>query len=154
MSGSGIGLVLGSYRGGSTYAPLYETFVIVPLILAMAVACLPISRYIRRRSQRPKPVANQWQALAAMSELGARGWRARINLYGSGAPAPVDAPPSRVPLVELEWTQFDEGCEHLLAARRLWAPTIGEALQRMVDERRTDIVLEQIERAADREGEL
>lgn len=31
-------------------------------------------------------------------------------------------------------------------ARRVWAPTIGEALQSMVEDRRTDLALERIER--------
>ena len=35
MSAAGVGSVIASYRGGSTYAPLYETFVIVPLIALM-----------------------------------------------------------------------------------------------------------------------
>ncbi len=151
--GSGTGPVIASYRGGSTYAPLYETFVIVPLILALALACVLIAVYLRRRSQRPRPVANQWQALAAMGELCARGWQAQINVYGHGAPAPADAPRSPVPLVELEWKQFDEGSERATAERRLWAPSIGEALQRMVDERRAYITLEEIEQAAAGEGE-
>ena len=60
---------------------------------------------------------------------------------------PADAPPARVPLVELEWKQFEEESGHVAVARRVWAPTIGEALQTMVEDRRTDIALEQIEQA-------
>jgi hypothetical protein len=41
-----------------------------------------------------------------------------------------------------------------VVARRVWAPRIDQALQSMVDDRRTDIALEQIERAADADGEL
>ena len=149
MSTAAIGLVLASYRGGSTYAPLYETFVIVPLIAVMTAACVAIGIYLRRRQRRPKPVADQWQALAVMGELCPHGWQAQITLYGWGAPVPDDAPPSRVPLVELEWKQFDEEPGRIAVARRVWAPTIGEALQSMVDDRRTDIALEQIERDAD-----
>jgi len=142
-------LVFASYRGGSTYAPLYETFVIVPLIAVMTGACVLIGIYLRRRHRRPKPVADQWQALAVMGELCPHGWQAQITLYGWGAPVPDDAPPSRVPLVELEWKQFDEEPGRVAVARRVWAPTIGEALQSMVEDRRTDIALEEIERAAD-----
>jgi hypothetical protein len=148
MSIAAIGLVLASYRGGSTYAPLYETFVIVPLIVVMTAACVAIAIYLRRRHRRPKPVADQWQALAVMGELCPHGWQAQITLYGWGAPVPDDAPPSRAPLVELEWKQFDEEPGRVAVARRVWAPTIGEALQSMVDDRRTDIALEQIERDA------
>jgi hypothetical protein len=149
MSVAAVGLVVASYRGGSTYAPLYETFVIVPLIAVMTAACVAIGIYLRRRQRRPKPVADQWQALAVMGELCPHGWQAQITLYGWGAPVPDDAPPSRVPLVELEWKQFDEEPGRVAVARRVWAPTIGEALQSMVDDRRTDIALEQIERDAD-----
>jgi hypothetical protein len=147
MSAADVAQVIASYRGGSTYAPLYETFVIVPLIAAMTLACVAIGVYLRRRQRRPKPVADQWQALAVMGELCPYGWQAQITLYGWGAPVPADAPPSRVPLVELEWTQYDEP-DHVAVARRVWAPTIGQALQAMVDDRQTDLALEQIEQAA------
>jgi hypothetical protein len=153
MSVAAAVLVIASYRGGSTYAPLYETFVIVPLIVVMTLACVLISLYLRRRHRQPKPVADQWQALAVMGELCPHGWQAQITLYGWGAPVPEDAPPSRVPLVELEWKQFDEESGRVAVVRRVWAPTIGEALQSMVEDRRTDLTLEQIERAAAADGE-
>jgi hypothetical protein len=154
MSVAAIGFVVASYRGGSTYAPLYETFVIVPLIAVMTAACVLIGIYLRRRQRRPKPVADQWQALAVMGELCPHGWQAQITLYGWGAPVPDDAPPSRVPLVELEWKQFDEEPGRVAVVRRVWAPTIDAALQSMVDDRRTDIVLEQIERDADADEDV
>ena len=65
---------------------------------------------------------------------------------------PADAPASRVPLVELEWKQFDEESGRVVVARRVWAPTIGQALQMMVEDRRTDITLEEIEQAAAEDG--
>lgn len=145
--------VIASYRGGSTYAPVYETFVIVPLIVVMAVAAVLIALYLRRRQRRPKPVADQWQAMAVMGELCPHGWQAQITLYGWGAPVPPDAPSSRVPLVELEWKQFEEESGRVAVARRAWAPTIAEALQLMVQDRRTDLALEQIEQAAAEDGE-
>ncbi|MGA2455166.1 MAG: hypothetical protein ABSG93_16775 [Solirubrobacteraceae bacterium] len=153
MSAAAVVFVTASYRGGSTYAPLYETFVIVPLIAVMTLACVLISIYLRRRHRRPKPVADQWQALAVMGELCPHGWQAQITLYGWGAPVPDDAPPSRVPLVELEWKQFDEDTGRVAVVRRVWAPTIGEALQSMVEDRRTDVTLEQIEQAAAEAGD-
>lgn len=153
MNAAATGIVIASYRGGSTSAPLYETFVIVPLIVVMTLACVLISIYLRRRHRRPKPVADQWQALAVMGELCPHGWQAQITLYGWGAPVPEDAPPSRVPLVELEWKQFDEESGRVAVVRRVWAPTIGEALQSMVEDRRTDVTLEQIEQAAADAGE-
>ncbi len=154
MSAIGVGWVIASYRGGSTYAPLYETFVIVPLIAVLTAACALIAVHLRRRQRRAKPVSDQWQALAVMGELCPHGWQAQITLYGWGAPVPADAPASRVPLVELEWKQFEQDSAQVAVDRRVWAPTIGEALQTMVDGRRTDLALEQIEQAAAEDDEL
>jgi hypothetical protein len=65
---------------------------------------------------------------------------------------PADAPASRVPLIELEWSEYDEQTSQVALARRVWAPTIAEALQVMVEDRRTDLRLERIEQeAAERE---
>jgi len=154
VSAANVAMMVASYRGGSTYAPLYETFVIVPLIAVMTIACALIVIYLRRRARRPKPVADQWQALAVMGELCPHGWQAQITLYGWGAPVPDDAPPSRVPLVELEWKQFDEESGRIAVARRVWAPTISEALQMMVEDRRTDVALEEIEQAAAQDDDV
>jgi hypothetical protein len=148
MSAAGVVFVLASgVQGGHEEAPGHETLLFVLFIAVMTAACALIAIYLRRRYRRPKPVADQWQAMAVMGELCAHGWQAQITLYGWGAPVPADAPPSRVPLVELEWKQFEEESGHVAVARRVWAPTIGEALQTMVEDRRTDIALEQIEQA-------
>ena len=141
-------------RGGHLPALPRDTIVIALLIAALTAACVLIFLYLRRNYRRPKPVADQWQALAVMGELCPHGWQAQITLYGWGAPVPADAPPSRVPLVELEWKQFDEESGHVAIARRVWAPTIGEALQSMVEDRRTDVTLEQIEQAAAEDGDV
>jgi hypothetical protein len=146
------GFVLAN-RGGHLPALPRDTIVIALLIVAMVVACTLIFIYLRRAHGRAKPVSDQWQALAVMGELCPHGWQAQITLYGWGAPVPDDAPPSRVPLVELEWKQFAEESGRVAVARRVWAPTIGEALQRMIEDRRTDIALEQIEQAAEADGD-
>ena len=140
-------------RGGHLPALTRDTVAIALLVALLVAACGLIFVHLRRRYRRPKPVADQWQALAVMGELCPHGWQAQITLYGWGAPVPDDAPPSRVPLVELEWKQFAEESGQVAVARRVWAPTIGEALQNMVDDRRTDITLEEIEQAAADEGE-
>ena len=146
-------LIASGVQGGHARAPAYETIVIGALILAMAIGAVLIFVYLRRRQRRPGPVNDQWQALAVMGELCPDGWQAQITVYGWGAPVPADAPPSRVPLIELEWKQFEEESGRIAVARRMWAPTIGQALQTMVEDRRTDLTLEQIERAAaDEEG--
>jgi hypothetical protein len=137
----------GNAVGGHFQAPGYETVLVALVVVALLAACVLIAISLGRHHPPPKPIANQWQALAVMGELCPHGWQAQITLYGWGAPVPADAPPSRVPPVELEWKQFDEEPRGVEAARRLWAPTIGEALQAMVDARRTDITFEQLERA-------
>jgi carbohydrate-binding DOMON domain-containing protein len=141
--------VLGSgVQGGHLSASGHETLLIALVIVAMVAASVLIYVYLRRRDRRPKPVADQWQALAVMGELCPDGWQAQITLSGWGAPVPADAPPSHVPLVELEWKQFDEESNRVLVARRVWAPTIADALQTMVEDRLTDLRFEQIEQAA------
>jgi hypothetical protein len=155
MSPVGAALLIASgVQGGHARAPAYETLIIGLLVAAMALASVFIFIYLRRRHRRPKPVSDQWQALAVMGELCPDGWQAQITLYGWGAPVPADAPPSRVPLIELEWKQFEEDSGRIAVARRVWAPTIGEALQTMVEDRRTDLTLEQIEQAAADDDEL
>ena len=155
MIAVGDGFTGEGFRWGSSSAPWFETVVIMLVIAAMAAARVLV--FIigqRRRDRRPKPVADQWRALAVMGELCPHGWRAQIGLYGGDAPVPADAPASREPLVALEWKQYAEESEQVVVARRVWAPTIGQALQAMVDDRRTDITLERIERAAGEGGEL
>jgi hypothetical protein len=151
MSAAGLLVLASGVQGGHARAPWHETLVIALAVAAMVAACVWIAIYLRRRYRRNRPVADQWQALAMMGELCAHGWQAQITLYGWGAPVPADAPPSRVPLVELEWKQFDEEPGRVVVARRVWAPTVGEALQTMVEDRRTDIALEQIEQAVSEE---
>ncbi|MGP0101839.1 MAG: hypothetical protein ACLPUT_09515 [Solirubrobacteraceae bacterium] len=155
MSAALAGIALASgVQGGHARAPFYETFVIALVITLMALAVAQIATYLRRRHLRPKPVTDEWQALAVMGELCPDGWQAKLTLYGWGAPVPDDAPPARVPPVELEWKQFDEEPGHVVVERRVWAPTIEAALQTMVDDRRTDLTLEQIERAADEDEDV
>ena len=155
MTVPGAGLLLASgVQGGDAPAPGYETVVIVSIIVVLLAASAVIAFYLRRRSRNQAHVADQWQALAVMGELCPHGWQAQITLYGWGAPVPDDAPPSRVPLVELEWMQFEDESGQVAVARRVWAPTIPEALQIMVEDRRTDITLEEIEQAADGSDDL
>jgi hypothetical protein len=138
-------------QGGAANTPPSHAADAIEIALAVALLALVAgvtALLVRRRRGRGKPVADQWGALAVMGELCPHGWQAQITLYGWGAPVPSDAPPSRAPLVELEWKQFDEHSGHVVVARRAWAETIPEALQVMVEDRRTDLTLEQIERAA------
>jgi hypothetical protein len=156
MSAAGDRLVMASGVQGGTAHPIvaHDTLVVMLVIAAMVVASGLIFVYIRRSYRRLKPVGDEWQAQVVMGELCPYGWQAQITLYGWGAPVPDDAPAWRTPLVELEWKQFGEESGRVAVARRVWAPTIGEALQTMVEDRRTDLALEQIEQAAEGEGPL
>ena len=156
MSTRGHALLLASgVQGGGLHPPAaHDTLIVVLVIVLLALICVPIVLYMRRRARRSRPVRDQWQALAVMGELCPHGWQAQITLYGWNAPIPDDAPPARAPLVELEWKQFAEEPGRVAVARRVWAPTIERALQVMVDDRRTDFALEQIEAQAEQDGEV
>lgn len=155
MSVGGTNLVIASgVQGGHLRASASETVSIVLLIAALGLVAVLLGIYLRRRYLRPKPVSDQWQALAVMGELCPHGWQAQLTLRGWGAPVPEDAPASRAPLVELEWKQFEEESGRVAVARRVWAPTIGDALRTMVEDRHTDLTLEQIEQAAVEDEEM
>jgi hypothetical protein len=156
MSAHGLVRVLASgVQGGGGHPPAaHDTLIVLAVIAAMALIGVLIVLVVRRRGGRAKTVSDQWQALAVMGELCPHGWQAQITLYGWGAPIPEDAPPARAPLVELEWKQFAEEPGRVAVARRVWAPTIEQALQVMVDDRRTDLTLEQIEQAACEDDDL
>ena len=136
IAGGGVPLASG-VQGGHLPAPAHETLLIGLVIAAMVLVSVLIAIYLRRHHRRTRPVTDHWQALAVMGELCAHGWQAEITLRGWGAP-----------LVELEWKQFDEESGGVAVARRVWAATIAEALQAMVEDRRTDVELERIEQAA------
>jgi hypothetical protein len=143
-------LLASGVQGGGAHPAVAHTADLVDglfILGGLAIVVLLAVLAIRRRRRRPL-VTDQWGALAVMGELCPHGWQAQIVLYGWGAPVPSDAPPSRAPLVELEWKQFDEQPGRVAVSRRAWASTIPEALQAMVEDRRTDLTLEQIEKSA------
>lgn len=138
-------------RGG--YEASGDTLTAVLLLGAFTIAFAVIVVYLRRRREPPAPVTDQWQALTVMGELCPHGWQAQVTLYGWGAPVPEDAPPARTPLVALEWKEYADDDGHVAVQRRVWARTIEDALQKMVDDRRLDVRLEQIEfQAPDEDG--
>lgn len=146
----GRALVLGSgVQGGHLKAT--DAVQVAIVIVVMAAFGGAMFFLFERRPRKPRPVKDKWGALAVMGELCPHGWDAQIHLYGWGAPVPPDAPPARAPLVALEWKEYGEGEDGepgpVVVARRVWAPTIEQALQSMVDDRRTDVALEEIERA-------
>jgi hypothetical protein len=94
----------------------------------------------RRRS---REAANaEGRARAMMSELCPHGWQAHITLH-DGRERPGE--PNRV---ALDWTEYEDATGRAAVSRRVWAPTIADALEAMVADRRTDETLEQIERGA------
>jgi len=133
MDTAGALTVIASYRGGTLYTPAWETIVIMSTILAMTVAAVPMVIHLRRRARRPRTVRDEWQTITVMGELCPYGWQATITLYGWGAPIPDDAPHTRGRLVALEWQRF-AGEPDGTVSGRVWAATIGEALQMMVDD--------------------
>jgi hypothetical protein len=139
MSATVAGFVADSFRWGSSSAPWFETVVIMCVIAVMALAC--VATFVihqHRRERRLRPVADEWQALAVMSELCPHGWKAHLTLRGRDVPLPDDAPRSRMPLVELEWEQFEQESGQVATSRRVWAPTIEAALQTMAEDRWAD----------------
>jgi hypothetical protein len=148
MRMAGATLLASGVQGGGAHPPTTDSLLAVLLIAALAVIAGAIGLYVRKVRRREPPVDDHWRALALMGELCPHGWQVQLTVYGWGAPVPSDAPPSRTPLVGVEWKQFDEDSEERPATvRQAWARTIPQALQTMVDDRRTELTLEEIEQA-------
>lgn len=94
------------------------------------------------------------RARALMSELCPHGWRAQITLLGSDEEPPRTAPGGERARVALDWTELQAQGGRPAVMRRVWASTIGEALDAMVADRRTDETLERIEQGAVADGAL
>ena len=125
----------------------------------LADALLPrFRRSLRARLQRRRRVRDranaERRARALMSELCPQGWRAQIMLFEAGDELPPGAPAGDVARVALDWAELDSEQGRTAVVRRVWAPTIAEALDAMVADRRTDETLEQIERGAFADGGL
>lgn len=80
------------------------------------------------------------RARAMMDELCPHGWQGQIVLLADR--------------VVLDWTELDEGGSRPAVSRRVIAPTINEALEVMVADRRTDETLQQIEQGALADGAI
>jgi hypothetical protein len=124
---------------------------IVPLLGLAASSCRDALRCWRARRRRLQAAAGaEMRARTMMSELCPHGWRAQITILagdeehgrrGRGG-------------VALDWTELQDESGTPAVMRRVWAPTIGEALEAMVADRRTDETLEQIEQGAVADGAL
>jgi hypothetical protein len=128
-----------------------RTNLLVPLFVLVATACIgrallwilarvvPRARHalrsVRSRRRRLKAAAGaERRARALMDELCPYGWDAQITLHRDK--------------VSLDWSEFAEGGERTAVTRRVWAPTIHDALDAMVADRYTDETLQQIEQGA------
>jgi hypothetical protein len=138
-----------------------------PLLFILAGACvggllLPVLRIVLTRSRaaflawrggrrRIQAAATaERRARAMMGELCPNGWRAQITLYEGQAQQDNGEPVRGA--VALDWFELRAGGGEPAVMRRVWAATIGEALEAMVLDRRTDETLEQIELRASADG--
>ena len=116
--------------------------------MLLVLAGLLLSRELRRWRGEHPPHSEEVRARALMGELCPNGWQAQLTLYGSGQFAPPGAPASDGSLVAVDWSELPDDGDELPVKRRVWAATIADGLAAMVEDRRTDEVLERIERSA------
>jgi hypothetical protein len=123
--------------------------IVAATVLACALLTATVLLLTRFRRRREPMITREWQARERMQELCPDGWRARIVLYGDGAPLPDDAPSTGDRNVCVEWTEYEAdpaGHTEVAVARRMWSRTIAGALRGMLADRELDVELEQIER--------
>jgi len=108
-------------------------------------------RIARRRRQRAAADA-ELRARAIMDELCPQGWRAQITLVRASKARRGETPDGQRDWVALDWTAFEDESSRVAVVRRVWAPTIGEALDAMVADRRTDETLRRVEQDALADG--
>jgi hypothetical protein len=123
------------------------------LVLAGAVllvlAGLLLSRELRRWRGVHRPHSDEVRARAVMGELCPNGWQAQLTLYGSAQAPPPGVHRVEGALVAVDWSELADEHGEPPVTRRVWAATIADALAAMVEDRRTDEVLERIERSGD-----
>jgi len=127
------------------------------LLLALLERVVPrVRRVLRRRRRRRAALGAELRARATMDELCPHGWRGQITLLGrtdqQPDAAPDGGPDHRRDKVALEWTAFEPDSSQIAVVRRVYAPTINEALDAMVADRLTDETLERIEQTALADG--
>ena len=109
------------------------------------------SRRGARRRLRAAATA-ETRARAMMSELCPYGWHARITLLEGAIDPEGNVAGGARPRVALDWTELSPETSRPAVMRRVWADSIGAALDAMVADRRTDETLEQIEQRAVADG--
>ena len=114
----------------------------------LVLAGLLLAREVKRWRTRHRPHSHEVRARAVMGELCPNGWQAQLTLYGSGSAAAPPGSPQGGEVVAVDWSELPGDGGELPPTRRVWAATITDALAAMVQDRRTDEVLERIERSA------
>lgn len=115
--------------------------------LLLGIAGMLFARELKRFRAPGRPVSDEQRARALMSELCPNGWRAQIALQvASGEDRSDLAVPERR-LVSVDWAELPERVDGVEVVRRVWASSIAGGLAAMVEDRRTDEVLERIERS-------
>jgi hypothetical protein len=157
--------------GGARYHPgpvnLLAPFLLVAFFVCVGALAGPLlgvavsgaRRRVRarrgRRRQARYAAGAERRARALMGELCPHGWRAQITLFGAVADEDRPVAPGGGPAqVALDWAELQDSGGPPAVMRRVWASTIGEALDAMVADRRTDQTLEQIEQGAVADGTL
>jgi hypothetical protein len=138
-------LIIGACGGGLVVAVLAQ-------IVPRARRALR-SRIASRRRLRATASA-ELRARAMMDELCPQGWRAQITMFRASEEPPVDGADRQRDWVALDWTAFEDESSRVAIVRRVWAPTIGEALDAMVADRRTDETLQHVEQEALADGAI
>jgi hypothetical protein len=156
----------GGMRGDPGSANLLAPLALIGFVVCLGAVAVPLlgivvsstrglmrSRRARRRRLRAAASA-EMRARAMMSELCPHGWQAHITMVAGEDDEPPMTAGGRRALVALDWTELREDSGRPAVMRRVWAPTISEALEAMVADRRTDETLEQIEQGAMADGAL
>ena len=129
--------------------------IVVPLLGIFVSGARGVIRGWRGRRRRLRAAAvAELRARALMGELCPHGWRAQITLFAGDDEEPPRTADGRRAQVALDWTEIRDDSGRPAVMRRVWAATIGEALEAMVADRRTDETLEQIEQGAVADGAL
>jgi hypothetical protein len=135
-------------------------FGVIILLVCAGPACAALGFVLGRRGYRTwrarrserraqlETASAELRARSMMSELCPNGWRAQITVFEREDEVPETAPRARGVRVALDWAELSNGQDEVAVMRRVWAPTIADALDAMVADRQTDETLEQIEKAA------
>lgn len=133
---------------GRSLAVVAQLELVLVAGVLLVLAGLLLLRELRRWRGEHLPHNEEVRARALMGELCPNGWQAQLTLYAPGQGAPAGAPPGAGSLVVLDWSELAGENDEPPVTRRVWAPSIADGLAAMVEDRRTDEVLERIERAA------